>query len=132
MKNNCSHNLQLLDIRWNLFVFVGESLATLTCPDRPLFWKTAQLNFLHDFLSLIPRNVFGFILKFKIFFVKLALFRVSYSELFCDQYSSIETVFTYLWMATAQWYFLHRLLLLISRNFSWFISKFQKNIFQKM
>ena len=41
---------------------------------------TVQWNFLHNFFSLIPRCVFGFISKFKIFFEKLrrllTLFRV--------------------------------------------------------
>ena len=62
---------------------------------------TAQWNFLHRFLSVIPCNAFGLILKFRIFFEKLALFRVSDLELFCDQYSSIVPAFKYLRVTTA-------------------------------
>ena len=86
---------------------------------------TAQWNFLHRFLSLISRNIFEFISRFKIFFEKLVLFRVRDLDYFCAQYSSIVLTFNYLWVATVQWNFLPSLLLQIPGNFIGFISKFK-------
>ena len=48
-----------------------------------------QWNFLYSFISSMPRNCFGSILKFKTFFDKLSLFCVTELEHFSDQYSSI-------------------------------------------
>ena len=41
-----------------------------------LKWLQLIWSFIHSWLSLIPCNVFRFISKFKIFFAKLAVFRV--------------------------------------------------------
>ena len=61
----------------------------------------AELNFLHSFLS-IPPDVLGLILKFQIFFEKLALFHARELDHICDQYSSIVPIFDYLRVATVQ------------------------------
>ena len=75
----------------------------------------AWWHFRHSFLPLIPRNIFGYISKFKIFFEKLDLYRVRHLELSCDEYSSIVPTFSCLWSATAQWNFLHSFFSLIPR-----------------
>jgi len=71
---------------WNFFAISTVPLYRLLIY---LPVTTAQWNFLHSFLSSIPRNVFWFILKFKIFFEKLALFRVR------NFYFAISTVLLY-------------------------------------
>ena len=86
---------------------------------------TALWNFLYSFLSSIPRNIFGFHLKFQIFFGKLTLFHVRVLEHFCDHYSSIVPTFVYLRVTTALCNFLHSFFSLIPRNVFGFISKFQ-------
>ena len=92
---------------------------------------TAQWNFIHSFLSLILCDVFGFISEFQIFFKNLVLFRIKDLEHFSNQYSSIVPTFSYLWVATAQWIFLHCFFSLIPRNIFVSLSKF-KIFFEKL
>ena len=74
---------------------------------------TAQSNFLRSFLSLIPRNSFGFLSKLKMLF----------ENFICDQYTSIVPALNFIWVATAEWNFLHSFHSLIPRNIFGFISK---------
>ena len=75
---------------WNYFAISTVPFHWLLT----IFWlATVQWNFLHSFLSLIPKNVFGFISKFQIFFEQIAHSHVRHLELFCDQYSSLKQNF---------------------------------------
>ena len=108
---------------WNFFAIGIVSLYRLLTINLQVV--TAQWNFLHSFLTLILRNAFECILKFRLIFINLPLFRVRDLELLCDQYSFTVPTFNYSQIITVYRNFPCRFLSVILSNIFWFVLEFQ-------
>ena len=124
--------LKLAQKRHRMGIFSSSS-ETCVLIFKHFLVVTDQWPSLNCFLSSIPPDVFGFVLKFQIFFVKTCTFRVRDLQHFCYQYSSFLPTFNYLRVATGQWNLLHGFLSLIPVTIFGIIlnSKYSKNLLFK-